>query len=171
MAQRLQAVRLCIIFTKHEKHLQSSMNIRDTCKIVRKNSPLINELDPEIICLQEKKTMIGQGKVSLPTGFIPVQDTTSRGGGVSGGCGLTIRVGCPLNCSSRVQSPLQAVAGRIHLHKTYTVCHQYIYHPNDDIPLQDLRIYSPSSQSIFTPWRHDWAGYFLWGRIPPEIVR
>lgn len=105
--------------------------------------------------------MIGQGRCLCPTGFIPVHTPPPAGGGFSGGCGLYHRRDVPLTVIP-LQSPLQAVAGRIHLHKTYTVCSIYLP-PNDDIPLQDLEDLIRQLPRPFFLLGDMNGRHFLWG--------
>ena len=95
---------------------------------------LIEELNPRIICLQE--TMLGQRTPLCPNGFLSLHFEMPLNGGHHGGSALFYRHDVPFS-PINLQTPLQAVAGRVYLEKEFTVCSLYLP-PNDNISRQAL---------------------------------
>ena len=95
---------------------------------------LIQDLSPRVICLQE--TMVGHRTNMCPAGYLSLHSPTPADGGHRGGSAIFCRRDVPFS-ALRLQTPLQAVAGRVYLERMYTVCSLYLP-PSEDISRQAL---------------------------------
>ena len=81
---------------------------------------------------------MGQRNCPCPAGYNVIHTDPPQNGGHSGGCGLMWRRDVPFN-RLHLRTNLQAVAGRVHLDRIYTVCSVYLPpHPSEGVSRQSL---------------------------------
>lgn len=85
----------------------------------------IRRFQPLCICLQE--TMVGATRTPPPTGYQAIYYPRDPAKGCHGSFAVFISTaqGVPLSVLN-INSPLEVVAGRLHIHRFYTVCSLYL---------------------------------------------
>ena len=94
---------------------------------------LANTYKPNVIALQE--TQLSEGKVIPFTGYSPFFKYCPSGSAV-GGCCLYVSNSC-LESEVALKTSLQAIARRVTLHKTVTICNLYLP-PSEDVKKTDI---------------------------------
>ena len=95
--------------------------------------PLINELNPKTICLQETKLATENFKINK---YHPYHHINKNSAIAAGGTSLYVRHGTPHN-QITINTELQAIAVRITSFKPITICTIYLP-PGDNITLNQL---------------------------------